>query len=162
MPKRPDQQTIRQMLNDVEAVTKARFYPDPNPVSGPIEMFRIPDGKSGGEPFSSLFFSEKAQVLGDYTRWSEYEERGVTSDQFDRVVLNVCEGNPRERWLEGTGLESGKKMTMADLRALGKELAQDAALAKAEQEQRRRVEKFGSIEQEEAALKREKDNGMER
>jgi hypothetical protein len=44
-------------------------------------------------------------------------------------------------------------MKMEKFRALAAELARDEALARGEAEQRNRVEKFGSIEQEKAALK---------
>ena len=102
----PDPRTIRQMLKEVEAVTKSRFYADPDPVAGPVEMFRMPDGKKGGEPFAALPVSEKVQVLGDYTRWHDYEERGVSSAQMDQVFRNVIDGKPHEQWLEGTGLQT--------------------------------------------------------
>jgi hypothetical protein len=102
--RKPDAQMIRQMLNDVEAVTKSRFHPDPNPIAGPVEMFRTPDGKLGGEPFAALSRKEQFQVLGDYTKWHQYEERGVTFEQVDHVYYNVVGGKPRDKWLEGTTL----------------------------------------------------------
>jgi hypothetical protein len=105
MPRKPDRETIRQMLDDVEAVTKSRFYEDPDPIASPIEMFRMPDGKPGGETFAELSVREKRQVLGDYTRWQDYEERGVSFEQMDQVFWNVIQGKPREQWLEGSGLD---------------------------------------------------------
>lgn len=104
MPRQPDPKTIRAMLDEVEAVTKARFYEDPEPVASPVEMFRIPEGKEGGEPFSALSTREKAQVLGDYTDWQEYQKHGVGHEQIDQVFWSVIQGEPRERWLDGTGL----------------------------------------------------------
>lgn len=104
-PQKPDQQILRQMLDDVEAVTKARFYEDPKPYASPIEMFRMPKGKRGGEPFASLSAREKVQVLGDYTRWSEYEKHGVGFNELDQVFYNVIQGKPRAQWLEGSGLD---------------------------------------------------------
>src|SRR5262249_56666557 len=105
-PRKPDLQTIRQMLDDVEGITKSRFYEDPDPIASPIEMFRLPDGKPGGEPFAALSPREQLQVLGDYTQWQNYEERGVSFEQMDRVLVNVVNGKPREAWLEGTGLQA--------------------------------------------------------
>jgi hypothetical protein len=99
----PDQETIRQMLDNVEAVTKSRFYEDPDPIASPVEMFLVRDGRPG-EPFAGLSAREKVQVLGDYTNWSGFQERGVTFEQMDQVFLNVINGKPRERWLEDTGL----------------------------------------------------------
>src|SRR6266852_3913577 len=49
-----DPQTVHRMLEEVEAVTKARFYQDPEPFASPIEMFRMPAGKPGGEDFATL------------------------------------------------------------------------------------------------------------
>jgi hypothetical protein len=103
MQPKPD--TVRQMLDNVEAVTKARFYADPEPVSGPVEMFPMPEGKPGGEPFAELSHGEKWQVLGDYTPGDYYEQRGVTAAQANRIFHNVVDGKPREQWLEGTGLD---------------------------------------------------------
>jgi hypothetical protein len=97
------------MLDDIEAVTKSRFYEDPDPIASPVEMFRMPKGKRGGEPFAALSTREKAQVLGDYTRWSEYEKHGVSFEQLDQVFLNVINGKPRGQWLEGSGLD-GRSM----------------------------------------------------
>jgi hypothetical protein len=101
---RPDQQTIRQVLDDVEAVTKGRFYEDPDPIASPVEMFKMPDGKPGGEPFAELSVREQVQVLGDYTRWREYERNGICSEQLDQIFWNVIQRKPREQWLEGSGL----------------------------------------------------------
>jgi hypothetical protein len=102
--RKPDAQTIRQMLDDLEAVTRSRFYADPKPIASPIEMFRMPDGKPGGESFAALSGREKLQVLGDYTGCQHYQERGVTFEQLDQVFFNVIDGEPRDRWLEGTTL----------------------------------------------------------
>jgi hypothetical protein len=113
---KPDPRTIRQMLKEVEAVTKSRFHADPDPVAGPVEMFRMPDGKKGGDPFAALSVGEKIQVLGDYTRWHDYEERGVSSTQMDQVFRNVIDGKPREQWLEGTGLHADTPGQKADIR----------------------------------------------
>jgi hypothetical protein len=100
----PDPQTIRKMLDDVQAVINSRFYEDPQPIASPIEMFRMPQGKKGGEPFADLSAREKGQVLGDYTDWQDYQQRGITFEQMDQVYLNVINGKPRDKWLEGTGL----------------------------------------------------------
>src|SRR5216683_333614 len=43
--KTPDREVIGKMLDDVEAVTKGRFYEDPEPIASPIEMFLIRDGR---------------------------------------------------------------------------------------------------------------------
>src|SRR5262249_44762454 len=67
-------------------------------------MFRMPDGKPGGEPFAALSGREQFNVLSDYTQWHQYEERGVTFEQVDQVFTNVIDGKPRDRWLEGTTL----------------------------------------------------------
>lgn len=45
------------------------------------------------------------------------------------------------------------KLTLAKLRELAQEIAHDSALAKAEAEHRRRLDKFGSIESEETNLR---------
>ncbi|MBV9124224.1 MAG: hypothetical protein JO112_12775, partial [Planctomycetes bacterium] len=105
MARQPDQQTIRRILDDVEAVTRSRFYEDPEPYASPIEMFRMPEGKKGGEPFASLSVREKAQVLADYTAWRDYEQQGVGFAQLDQVFWNVIQGKPREEWLDGSGLD---------------------------------------------------------
>ena len=92
-----DRQAIRAMLDDVEAVTKARFYEETDPIASPVEVFRMPEGKQGGMPFSALSTREKKQVLGDYTDWMEYAAHGVTGDQLDQVFWNAAQGRPRER-----------------------------------------------------------------
>ncbi len=46
-----------------------------------------------------------------------------------------------------------RKLTLKKLRELAKEIANDSALAKAEAEHRRRLEKFGSVEMEETILR---------
>jgi hypothetical protein len=107
-----DPRTVRQMLKEVEAVTRSRFYEDPDPIASPVEMFRMPARKPGGEPFIALSVREKLQVLGDYTHWQAYEKRGISFEQMDRVFYNVIDGKPRDKWLEGTGLHvdtPGKK-----------------------------------------------------
>ncbi len=99
----PDRATIRQMLDSVEAVTKGRFYEDPNPVASPVEMFLIRDGRPGGEPFAELSVREKVQVLWDYT--PSYEERGIRLEQMEQVFRNIILGDkPRAQWLDGAGL----------------------------------------------------------
>lgn len=105
MPQKPDEKLIREVLDDVQAITKSRFYEDPDPVASPVEMFRMPEGQEGGEPFSKLSVREKVQVLGDYTNWHDYEERGITFEQMEQVFWNVVQGKPRELWMEGTGLD---------------------------------------------------------
>src|SRR5262249_21788296 len=112
-PRKPDLQTIRQMLDDVEGITKSRFYPDPDPIASPIEMFRMPDGKPGGEPFANLSAREKLQVLSDYTPYGLYHERGVTFEQLDQVFHSVVAGKPRKQWLEGTTLARSRQTEAA-------------------------------------------------
>jgi hypothetical protein len=99
------QNFIERMLDDIEAVTKSRFYEDPDPIASPIEMFRMPEGKSGGEAFSELSPREKWQVLGDYTHWQDYEAHGIGFEELDRIFVNVIDGKLRERWLEGVDLQ---------------------------------------------------------
>ncbi len=120
-----DKQTISQMLDDVEAVTRSRFYEDPEPIASPIEMFMVRDGRTG-EVFSELSTREKFQVLGDYTQWSDYQKRGIGFEQMDRVYLNVVEGKPREKWLEGTGLDGNAvaKDPLAEAQARAREAAE--------------------------------------
>jgi hypothetical protein len=115
----PDERSIHRMLDDVEAVTKSRFYHDPEPFMSPIEVFRMQDGKRGGEPFASLSNREKWQVLGDYSGWTEHEKRGIDLSQMDKVFANVINGKPKEQWLEGTGLSLSPdpKAVAAKLRA---------------------------------------------
>jgi hypothetical protein len=120
---KPDPRTIRRMLKEVEAVTKSRFHEDPDPVAGPIEMFRMPAGKKGGEPFAALSVNEKIQVLSDYTDWHSYEERGISSQQMDQVFRNVIDGKPREQWLEGTGLHVAEAARQ-DQRPAGEKFAE--------------------------------------
>ena len=100
----PVQQAVRRMLDDVEAVTRSRFYEDPNPVAGPVEMFRAGEGTPVGEPFAALSAREQVQVRGDYTDWQSHKGHGITDEQLDRVFANVIEGKPRGKWLDGTGL----------------------------------------------------------
>lgn len=106
----PDGQSIARMLDGVEAVTKGRFYEDPDPVAGPVEMFMVRDGGPAGEPFGELSVQEKFQVLGDYTDWQDYEGKGVSFEQMDQVFRNVIEGKPREGWLDGTGLAADEEL----------------------------------------------------
>ena len=109
--------TVRTMLDDVEAVTKGRFYEDPEPIASPVEMFLIRDGRPGGETFTQLSNREKWQVLGDYTRWHDYEERGISFEQLDQVFSNVIEGKPRGQWLDGTGLpDPDRKISLGALK----------------------------------------------
>lgn len=114
---KPDRQTIRRMLDDVEAVTKSRFYEDPEPIASPIEMFRMPEGKPGGEPFRELSVREKVQVLWDYT--PSYRERGIGFEQMEQVFRNiVLHDKPRAQWLDGTGLDGRpvvKPLTMHEV-----------------------------------------------
>src|SRR6266567_2069646 len=113
----PTRKTIRQMLEDVEAVTRGRFYPDPNPIASPVEMFLIRDGRPGGETFDQLSGKEKWQVLGDYTRWHDHEENGISFQQMDQIFSNVIESKPRAQWLDGTGLpDPTRKRSLADLK----------------------------------------------
>src|SRR5215831_6244880 len=97
--------TVREMLDDVEAVTKSRFSEDPEPMFSPVEMFLIRDGRPGGETFEQLSNREKWQVLGDYTRWQDYEAAGIGFEPLDQVFRNVIDGKPRGQWLDGTGLD---------------------------------------------------------
>ena len=97
--------TVREMLDDVEAVTKGRFYEDPEPYASPIEMFLIRDGRPGGETFAHLSNREKLQVLDYYVRWQEHQDRGISFEQMEQVFSNVIEGKPRAQWLDGTGLD---------------------------------------------------------
>jgi hypothetical protein len=125
---KPDPQTMRQLLDDVEAVTKSRFHEDPEPWCSDIEMFRIPAGQPGGEPFAALSAREKLQVLGHYTPWPDYEKRGVSFEQMEQVFANVLDGKPRERWLEGTSQEDlaksreARQQLMADAHRLAAQL----------------------------------------
>jgi hypothetical protein len=91
------------MLDNVETVTKSRFFEDPQPIASPVEMFLVRDGRPG-EPFADLSAREKLQVLDYYTDWAGFEERGVTFEQVDQVFLNVINGKPRDQWLDGTCL----------------------------------------------------------
>lgn len=96
---------VRAMLDDVEAVTKGRFYEDPEPIASPVEMFLIRDGRPGGETFSQLSNREKLQVLDYYVRWQDHQDRGITFEQMEQVFSNVIEGKPRAQWLDGTGMD---------------------------------------------------------
>jgi hypothetical protein len=102
--KTPDREVIRKMLDDVEAVTKGRFYEDPEPIASPVEMFLIRDGRPGGETFTQLSMREKHQVLDDYTDWQAHKASGISLEQLDQVFWNAAQGRPREHWLDGTGL----------------------------------------------------------
>ena len=145
--KQPDQQTIRQMLDNVEAVTKSRFYEDPDPIASPVEMFRMPDGKQGGEPFTALSAREKLQVLDYYTDWQDFEQRGVSFDQMDRVFHNVIAGKPRETWLEGAGLTA---------------LAREDRVSEAEKLSRILSKPSPTQEQKVGQQEKQKDRGIER
>jgi hypothetical protein len=111
IPKKPDQQTIRRMLDGIEAVTKYRFcQDDPDPITGGVQVWRMPDeAGGGGEPFAGLTAREKALALGHYTPWREYEKSGVSMEQLDAVFFNVIQGLPRGRWLEGSGLDGDSR-----------------------------------------------------
>jgi hypothetical protein len=125
--KRPDREVIRKMLDGVEAVTKSRFYEDPEPIASPVEMFLIRDGRPGGETFAQLSMREKLQVLGDYTDWqAAYEAGGISFEQLDQVFWNAAQRKPREQWLDGTGLgDQSRKKSLGEL----KEHGQSANLA---------------------------------
>jgi hypothetical protein len=115
--KRPDREVIRKMLDAVEAVTKGRFYEDPEPIASPVEMFLIRDGRPGGETFAQLSMREKHQVLGDYTDWQAYQAGGISFEQLDQVFWNAAHGKPREQWLDGTGLrDQSRKKSLAELK----------------------------------------------
>ncbi len=116
--------TVRAMLDDVEAVTKGRFYEDPEPIASPVEMFLIRDGRPGGETFDQLSSREKLQALDYYVRWQEHEARGITFEQMEQVFSNVIEGKPRVQWLDGTGLD-GKPVK--DQKLAMKTLLEEAA-----------------------------------
>ena len=106
---KPDPRTIRQMLNEVEAVTKMRFSFFTGSVSSPVEVFeifRVYDGEKGGKPFASLSGSEKMQALVGYTDYHHYEDHGISFAQLKQVFRNVILDKPREQWLEGTGLHA--------------------------------------------------------
>jgi hypothetical protein len=100
----PGPEAVREVISDIEAVTASRFYEDPDPMFGPVEIFRVPEGEKGGEPFESLSVKEKAQVLGDYTHWQQYEQNGIGFGKLDQIFVNVINGKPKSEWLEGTGL----------------------------------------------------------
>ena len=104
--KRPDREVIRKMLDGVEAVTKSRFYEDPEPIASPVEMFLIRDGRPGGETFAQLSMREKHQVFGDYVDWQAYEAGGISFEQLDQVFWNAAHGKPREQWLDCTDLDA--------------------------------------------------------
>jgi hypothetical protein len=95
----------------LEAVTKSRFYEDPDPMFSPVEMFRMPAGKPGGEPFAALSGREKLQVLGYYTHWEDYQKRGLGFKDIDQGFNNAVDGKPREKWLEGTSFVEPPRMT---------------------------------------------------
>ncbi len=119
MSRKPDPETIRIMLDDVEAVAKSRFYEDPEPYASPIEMFLIRDGRPGGETFFQLSNRERLQVLDYYVRWQEHQDRGISFEQMEQVFWNVIGGKPRSEWLDGTGLDGkpakDRKLTMKTL-----------------------------------------------
>jgi hypothetical protein len=125
--KTPDREAIRKMLDDVEAVTKGRFFEDPEPIASPVEMFLIRDSRPGGEPFAQLSMREKRQVLDDYTDWRAYETAGISFEQLDRVFWNAAQGKPREEWLDGTipdvARETAGKLSLGTLRAMASERA---------------------------------------
>ncbi len=121
-PKQPDRKIIRRMLDDIEAVTKGRFYEDPEPIAAPVEMFLIRDGRPGGETFTQLSLREKIQVLDYYTDWSAYEAAGISFGQVDRVFWNVSLGKPRAQWLDETGLvERSGKISLDRLKEMATE-----------------------------------------
>ena len=104
MPEKPDQKTIRRMLDDVEAVTKSRFHEAPDYLVSPRELFRTPKGKPYGEPFAALRAREQRDVLWIYV--PSYEEHGISREQMEQVFRNiVIEEKPRAQWLDGTGLD---------------------------------------------------------
>jgi hypothetical protein len=74
-------------------------------------MFRMPDGKPGGEAFADLSAREQVQVLEYYSHWPQGEEQGISYDQMEHVFANVIAGKPRDRWLEGTGLSFSDALT---------------------------------------------------
>jgi hypothetical protein len=100
----PKQETVQQMLDDIESVTKSRFYEDPDPIASPIDMFRMPEGEPGGESFDKLTLPEMFQVLGDYVPWDGYLREGVTEEQVNQIFQNIIDELPHSRWLENTGL----------------------------------------------------------
>jgi len=118
---KPSREVIRKMLDDVEAVTKGRFYEDPEPIASPIEMFLVPDGRPGGEAFAQLSMREKHQVFGDYVDWQAYEAGGISFEQLDQVFWNAAQGKPRDQWLDGTGLQDqDRTKSLAVLKDRGK------------------------------------------
>ncbi len=120
-PKQPDRKIIRQILDDVEAVTKGRFYEDPAPPQGPVEMFLVRDGRAG-EAFNALPLTQKVQVLSDYAELERYEAAGITYRQINQIVWNVIEGKPRSQWLDETGLvERGGKISLDRLKEMATE-----------------------------------------
>jgi hypothetical protein len=138
LPGKPDQQTIHKLLDEIEAVTKDRYYQDdPDPITGGLQVFRMPDGAGDGEAFAALSTREKAQVLGDCTPWQKYEELGVSREQLDAVFLNVIQGRPRARWLEGSGLDGAdKRPGLSGLRQRAAEAAGEVREEKGRKQER--------------------------
>ncbi len=121
--RKPDHRIIRQILDDVEAVTNGRFYEDPDPPQGPVEMFLARDGRQG-YAFDALPIAQKVQVLSDYAELDRYEAAGISYRQLNQIVWNVIEGKPRAEWLDGTGLhDPARKISLDRL----KEMAADKA-----------------------------------
>lgn len=106
---------IRQILDDVESLTKQRFYEPPDQEQGPAEVFQVRDGRSG-EAFDSLPIAQQVQVFSEHLDLDAYEAGGISFRQLNQIFWNVVEGKPRDEWLDGTGLrDPGRKKSLAEL-----------------------------------------------
>lgn len=85
------------LVKDLIRVSEGRYVNDADEYGD----YWVPAKGSRGDLFAALHQSAKVDVLAEEIDWESYKHGGLTWRQTAKIVWNILDGHPRERWLEG-------------------------------------------------------------
>jgi hypothetical protein len=96
-------EAAEELLRDIEKLTSRQFvYEDGwcGMVPAGDALTELQTGPP--ERFADLHWRDQADILRSFIDWDRYSEQGLDWRDRDAIQRNVRDGQPPERWLEGT------------------------------------------------------------